>query len=70
MAELMGLPFSETKFHSETRFANSTSRVFDSAFKDLDALIENYKKTVDENINSNLRQKETKQTMLQECSGN
>ena len=60
MAELMGLPFSEPKFHSETRFANSSSRVFDSAFKDLDALIENYKKTVDENIDSNLQESRDK----------
>ena len=60
MAELMEIEFVEPKFHSETRFANSCSKVFDSGFKDIPALIESYRKTKQENMDSNLQENRDK----------
>ena len=60
MAELMEVEFVEPKFHSETRFANSCSKVFDAGFKDMPVLIENYRKTNEENVDSNLQENRDK----------
>ena len=60
IAELMGIELLDPKFHSETRFANSCSNVFKAAYRDLPALIENYKKVVDENLDSNLQEERDK----------
>ena len=60
MAELMEVEFVEPKFHSETRFANSCSKVFDAGFKDMPVLIENYRKTNEENVHSNLQENRDK----------
>ena len=44
IAELLEIEFVEPKFHSETRFANSCSKVFDAGFKNTPALIESYRR--------------------------
>ena len=59
-AELMGIEFLDPKFHSETRFANSCSNVFKSAYRDLPALIQNYKRVREENLDSNLQENRDK----------
>ena len=56
IAEIMEVEFVEPKFHSETRFANSCSKVFDAGFKNAPALIESYRKTKNENSDSNLQE--------------
>ena len=60
IAELLEIEFVEPKFHSETRFANSCSKVFDAGFKNTPALIESYRRTKEENIASNLQENRDK----------
>ena len=59
-AQLMEIELLEPKFHSETRFANSCSQVFNTGYRDLSVLIETYKKTRDENVGSNLQEERDK----------
>ena len=59
-AELMGIELLEPKFHSDTRFANSCSNVFKAAYRDLPAIIENYKNVKEEYVGSNLQEERDK----------
>ena len=59
-AQLMEIELLEPKFHSETRFANSCSQVFNTGYRDLSVLIETCKKTRDENVGSNLQEERDK----------
>ena len=59
-AELMEIEFLDPKFHSETRFANSSEKVFKTAYIDMPAIIESYKNTRDEYVASNLQKERDK----------
>ena len=56
----MEIELLEPKFHSETRFANSCSQVFNTGYKDLPVLITTYKETRDKNVGSNLQDERDK----------
>ena len=60
IADDMDIDFKSPKFHSETRFANSSSKVFNTFFTDLPAIIERYRDIKNENKNSNLQKKRDK----------
>ena len=55
IAETLDIEFLTPKFHSDTRFANSSEKVFKAAYKTLPALIQSYKTTRDNNVDSNLQ---------------
>ena len=67
-AQLMEIELLEPKFHSETRFANSCSQVFNTGYRDLSVLIETYKKQEMKTLVQTYRKKGIKPNMLLTCS--
>ena len=55
IAEDMDIDFKSPKFHSDTRFAISSSKVFNTFFKDLPAIIERCRQIRDGNKDSHLK---------------
>ena len=55
IAEQIYSDFLNPKFHSQTRFANSLSNVFDTFYTDLPAIIATYRVIKEENINSHIQ---------------
>ena len=62
IAENLDIDFKSPKFHSQTRFANSSSRVFNTFFTDLPAIIARYRAIIEENKNSNIQTNKDKVT--------
>lgn len=62
IAEDLDIDFKSPKFHSQTRFANSSSRVFNTFFTDLPAIIARYRAIKTENENSNIQKEKDKAT--------